>query len=230
MEAIILAGGFGTRLKEKINSLPKPMAPINNKPFLDYLFYYLDNQGVGRAVISVFHKSEIIKQHYNHLYNGIIISYSNDKIALGTGGAIKAALMKTMDNNLVIINGDTYFDVDLNKMMKTHIINNNDITLSLKPMSNFNRYGSVKTKSNGAVIQFIEKRYSKHGNINGGIYIIKNTVFDHYKGDEVFLFSDFITNNLSRLKIGSIIFDELFIDIGTPQALSKAQSILKNCL
>ena len=97
MEAIILAGGFGTRLKEKINYLPKPMAPINNKPFLDYLFYYLNNQGVGRAVLSVFHKSEIIKQHYNYLYNGIIISYSNDKIPLGTGGAIKAALMKSMN-------------------------------------------------------------------------------------------------------------------------------------
>ena len=138
--------------------------------------------------------------------------------------------MKSMDNNLFVINGDTYFDADLNKMMKTHIINNNDITLSLKPMSNFSRYGSVKTKSDGGVIQFKEKKYSKFGNINGGIYIIKNTIFDHYKGDEVFSFSDFITNNLNRLKIGSIIFDGLFIDIGTPKALSKAQNILKNCL
>lgn len=230
MEAIILAGGFGTRLKEKISHLPKAMAPINNKPFLDYLFYYLKNYGVRHIILSVFHKSEIIKRHYNDLYNGIIISYSNDKIPLGTGGALRASLRKSIDNNIIVINGDTYFNVDLYKMMNTHIINNNDITLSLKPMSNYSRYGSVVTENNGKVTQFIEKEYKENGNINGGIYIIKNTIFNQYKGDESFLFTQFIEDNLNLLKIGSILFDELFIDIGIPKDLEKAQKLLKNYL
>ena len=206
------------------------MAPINNKPFLDYIFNYLNNQGVTHVILSVYYKSEVIKQHYNYSYNGIKITYSNDKIPLGTGGAIKAALMKSMNKNIIVINGDTYFEVALNKLMDTHINNNNDITLSLKPMSNFSRYGFVETENDGKVIQFKEKEYREHGNINGGICIIKNTVFNQYKSDESFLFSDFITDNLIRMKIGSVLFDKLFIDIGTPEDLSKAQRILKNYL
>ncbi len=230
MEAIILAGGFGTRLKNKIKNIPKPMVPINNKPFLDYIFYYLKKQGVTHVILSVYHKSEVIKQHYNYSYNSIKITYSNDEIPLGTGGAIRAALIKSMSENVIVINGDTYFEVVLDKLMGTHINSNNDITLSLKPMSNFCRYGFVETENDGNVIQFKEKEFREHGNINGGICIIKNTVFNQYEGDKSFLFSDFITNNLIKLKIGSVLFDELFIDIGTPEDLSKAQRILKNYL
>ena len=97
-------------------------------------------------------------------------------------------------------------------------------------MSNFCRYGYVETEKDGNVIQFKEKEFREYGNIDGGIYIIKNTVFNQYKGGDFFLFSDFIANNLNRLKIGSVLFDELFIDIGTPEDLSKSQRILKNYL
>ncbi|MBH09520.1 MAG: D-glycero-D-manno-heptose 1-phosphate guanosyltransferase [Candidatus Marinimicrobia bacterium] len=228
MEAIILAGGFGTRLKSKIKSIPKPMAPINNRPFLDYIFDYLKKHSISHAILSVYHKSEIIKQYYNNNYDSIKITYSNDKMPLGTGGAIKAALRKTIYENIIVINGDTYFEIAVDQLLESHITNNNHITIALKPMSNFSRYGFVRTKDNGSVIEFKEKEFKENGNINGGICIIKNTIFNEYNGVDFFLFSDFIADNLTRLKIGSVIFDELFIDIGTPEDLLLAPGLLKS--
>ena len=108
----------------------------------------MKNQGVTNIILSVYHKSEVIKKHYNYSYNGIKITYSNDKIPLGTGGAIRAALIKSVNKNIIVINGDTYFEAVLNKLMDTHINKKNDITLPLKPMSNFSRYGFVETEKN----------------------------------------------------------------------------------
>lgn len=160
----------------------------------------------------------------------IKITYSYDKIPLGAGGAIRAALKKSKNKNIIVINGDTYFDISLKKLINKHITDNNDITLSLKPMSNFSRYGVVDTEKNGNVIRFKEKEYRQNGNINGGIYIIKNTVFNDYKGNDSFLFSEFIENNIIHLKIGSVIFDGLFIDIGTPEDFLYAQKVLKEVI
>ncbi len=230
MEAIILAGGFGKRLQNHIKKIPKPMAPINNRPFLDYIFYYLKNYGIKKVILSVYYKSEVIKQYYNSIYNVIKITYSNDEKPLGTGGAIKAALAKTKNKNVFVINGDTYFDVDLHILMSEHIINNNDITLSIKPMSDFDRYGFVMTDSKGRIVAFEEKKFQEYGKIDGGIYLINNNIFKTYKGNVKFSFTDFIKNNLKRLKVGSVSFDELFIDIGTPKDLERAQKILKNHL
>ena len=95
-------------------------------------------------------------------------------------------------------------------------------------MKNFSRYGFVETELDGKITEFREKGFQKFGKINGGIYVIKNNIFKIYKGDEFFLFSDFIKNNLNSLNIGSISFDELFIDIGTPKDLEKAKKILIN--
>jgi len=230
LEAIILAGGFGTRLKNKIKNIPKPMALVNNKPFLDYILNYLNSNGVTKIILSVYYKSDVIKQYYNDntFYNGIKITYSHDKAPLGTGGAIRAALTKSSNDNVFVINGDTYFDVDLHLLMDKHVKNNNDITLSLKPMSNFNRYGFVKTELDGNIIAFEEKKYQKYGKIDGGIYLINNNIFNSYKENKLFSFSDFIKNNLYNLKIGSVSFDGIFIDIGTPEDLAKAQKIFKS--
>ena len=227
MEAIILAGGFGTRLQNAIKGIPKPMATINNNPFLDYVFYYLKNNGITNVILSVYYKSDVIRQYYNSAYNGIKITYSNDKAPLGTGGAIRAALSKSTNTNVFVINGDTYFEIDFYRLMEKHTKNNNDITLSLKPMSNFNRYGFVKTKIDGKIIAFEEKEYQKYGEIDGGVYLIKNNIFEMNEDIENFQFSDFIKNNLNSLNIGSVSFDKLFIDIGTPEDLAKASEILK---
>ena len=112
MEAIILAGGFGKRLKSKIKDIPKPMAPINGRPFLEYIMQKLLNYGFDHVVLSVGYKSEVISDYFGDNYFGIRISYVKETSPLGTGGAIKLALTKSKEDHIFIINGDTYFDID----------------------------------------------------------------------------------------------------------------------
>ena len=230
MEAIILAGGFGKRLQKIVGAIPKPMAPVNNRPFLDYLLDYLIINKVKSVIFSVYYKYNLIKKHYGNSYKGITISYSIDNAELGTGGAINAALLMACDDHVFVINGDTYFDVNLKNLFKEHYKNDNDITFSLKPMKNFNRYGFVKTDLNGKVLSLEEKKYRVEGEIDGGIYLIKKTIFSEYENNKKFSFNDFIVKNLNNLKVGSLLFDELFIDIGTPEDYEKAQKVLGNQL
>ena len=113
---------------------------------------------------------------------------------------------------------------------KEHYKNDNDITFSLKPMKNFNRYGFVKTDLNGEVLSLEEKKYRVEGEIDGGIYLIKKTIFSEYENNKKFSFNDFIVTNLKNLKVGSLLCDKLFIDIGTPEDYGKAHKVLGNQL
>ena len=225
MEVIILAGGFGKRLQDRVNNLPKPMAPINGRPFLDYLFDYLFKNNIEKVILSVFYKFEQIKEYYKNSYKNISISYSIDSEPLGTGGAIKAALKKSSSENTLIINGDTYFNVDLECLYKYHSSKKNDITIALKKMGNFDRYGTVETNKEGKVLTLKKRVYRKSGSIDGGIYLVKNDLF-YENDDKYFSFNDFIINNINKLKIGSLLFDEVFIDIGVPNDYDKANKVL----
>jgi len=227
VEAIILAGGFGKRLKGLAGEVPKPMASINKKPFLDYLLNFLTENDVKKVIFSVFYKYEVLKKRYGSSFNGINIDYSIDDSALGTGGAIKNALSFTNEKDLLVLNGDTYFKVHFKKLFSSHYNNQNDITLSLKPMQSFDRYGIVKVGGNGKVISIKDKEYCKMGEIDGGVYIIKRNIFNDFADKTPFSFNDFLIKNLDNLKIGSIVFDNLFIDIGTPEDFMKAQNIFK---
>lgn len=226
MEAIVLAGGLGTRLRSVVTDVPKPMAPIGDKPFLDYLFKYLKKNGVDRVILSVGYKWEIIQNYLGDNFDGIQVVYSVEDEPLGTGGAIKKAMNKVTSNDVFIINGDTFFDVDLSELKK-NVNNECKLILSLKNMHDFDRYGCVESDSNGIVIAFTEKEYRKVGNINGGIYLTKRDIFENYDLDEKFSFEEFMQNNLHKLKINSLVFNNYFIDIGIPEDYEKAQNELK---
>ena len=228
METIILAGGFGTRLKSLMPNIPKTLAPINNRPFLDYLFNYLIQQNIKKVILSVFYQYELIKKQYNFKYKNLDILYSIDSTALGTGGAIQKALEISKSDDIFVINGDTFFNIDLDQLLNEHKNKKNDITIALKPMNNFDRYGIVETDSNGQVITLKEKQYCKYGKIDGGIYLINRSIFNLFESRKKFSFNDFIMNNLNNLRTGSLLCDELFIDIGTPEDLEKAHLILKD--
>ena len=230
METIILAGGFGTRLQSKVPNIPKPMAIINDRPFLDYLLSYLMRNQISRIIFSLFYKNEIIKNYYSNRYNSLDIAYSVDKKALGTGGAIRNALSFALNENAFVINGDTYFNIDLKMLFEEHLSKKNDITISLKKMKNFDRYGIVTTNNNGDVLSIKEKQYCKNGVIDGGIYLIKKNLFDSFEVKDSFAFSDFIMQNIDDLKVGSVNFDDDFIDIGTPDDYDKAKNTMADYL
>ncbi|ECR6676698.1 nucleotidyltransferase family protein [Campylobacter jejuni] len=211
MQAIILCGGLGTRLKSVIKDIPKPMAPINNKPFLEFIFEYLKKQGIKEIILAVSYKYEVIQEYFKDEFLGIKIKYSIEKEPLGTGGAIKQAL-KFIKNELYVLNGDTFFDIDLSKLK----LDKSKICLALKQMNDFDRYGTINIDKHGLVISFKEKVFKKQGLINGGIYFLNKDIFNDFTLQEKFSFEEFLQENYKKLKARACIFDDYFIDIGVP--------------
>ena len=216
---IILAGGFGTRLSTVVKDVPKPMAPINGKPFLHYIFRELQHQKIKEVVLSVGYLKDVIQDFFADNYLGISIQYAIENEPLGTGGGIKHAF-SFVENDAYILNGDTFFDIKLSSLKNE----NSDISLALKPMFNFDRYGTVELNEEDRIISFNEKKQCDQGLINGGIYYFKKSLFDKIKTENKFSFEkDILEKHLLDLKIQGKIFDNYFIDIGIPEDYEKAK-------
>jgi D-glycero-alpha-D-manno-heptose 1-phosphate guanylyltransferase len=224
MEAIVLAGGFGTRLQSVISEVPKPMAPVNEKPFLKFILKYLQKNGVTRVVLSVGYKWEIIERYFGNRFDKMELVYSVEDELLGTGGAIKKALSLVKSNNVFIINGDTFFNIKLSSLS---LKENSLLQLSLKKMYNFNRYGSVKVDESGRVVNFDEKSFKKEGNINGGVYLLNTKIFENFNLPLKFSFEEFMEKNYNTLNISAKVFKDYFVDIGIPEDYEKAQNEIK---
>jgi D-glycero-alpha-D-manno-heptose 1-phosphate guanylyltransferase len=220
MEAIVLAGGLGTRLQSVVSDVSKPMAEINRKPFLAYLLDYLLVHEISKVILCVGYKKELIQAYFQSEYKGIEIVYSVEEIFLGTGGAIKQALSMTQEKKVLVFNGDTLFDVDLKKFV--HAMQTKKIALALKPMRDFERYGSV-TLQGDMICLFEEKKFTKQGFINGGVYLMETDVFKVYQED-IFSFESFLE---TQNELGGFVCDGYFIDIGIPVDYKKAQQDFK---
>ncbi len=229
MEVIILAGGFGTRLQSVVKDVPKPMAEINGKPFLEYLLEYLSQYSITKIILSVGYKQDVIKEYFQNSYKHISLGYSCEDEPLGTGGAIKQALklIAPETKNVLVLNGDTFFQIDLQKLKKINDTLSADITISLKEMIDFDRYGAIKIESN-LVKKFEEKKFYKKAYINAGVYMIKKNIFDTLS-ETKFSFEEFLEKNLALLKVCSYISNKsYFIDIGIPEDYEKAKDDFKN--
>lgn len=223
MEAIVLAGGLGTRLRGVISDIPKPMADLNGRPFLSYILDYLDKYGIGRVILSTGYKHEIIEDFFGAKYKSMELVYQVENEPLGTGGAIKAALKKTISEEVFILNGDTYFQIDLHELNKLHKLNSADLSIALKPMQDFDRYGTVEAVQN-RIIAFHEKKYTNDGTINGGIYLLNTNIFDNIKLPGKFSFeTEFLQLYINQLELYGFISDNYFIDIGIPEDYLRAQ-------
>lgn len=227
MEVVILAGGFGRRLRTVLDNIPKPMAPVRNKPFLEYILIWLSRYNIRKAVLSVGYKYESIVSYFGNEFNKISLEYAIESEPLGTGGGILNALDKISDENFLIVNGDTFFPVDLNALLASHLLMNSNITVALKEMSNFDRYGAVDIDNENNIIQFHEKKYQKEGLINGGIYLLKKSFICELNLPFQFSFEKEVLEKHSKEnKIKGMIFREGFLDIGIPEDYQKAAQIL----
>jgi D-glycero-alpha-D-manno-heptose 1-phosphate guanylyltransferase len=226
MEAIVLAGGFGTRLKSVINDVPKPLAPINNRAFLEYLFDYLIQNGIKKAILSIGYKAELISGYFGDSYKNLKIEYVYEKTPLGTGGAIKKSLKNIQSDYVFIFNGDSFFDVDLNRFKEFFQKQNSDISIALKRMKNFDRYGLVELNGDN-ITAFQEKRFCEDGYINGGIYLLKRDILKNINLDSFSFESDFLQKELNNIDISGFKSDGYFIDIGIPEDYKKAQEYFR---
>lgn len=225
-EAIILAGGLGTRLRPIVNIVPKVMAPIDNRPFLEYVLLWLEKNNVKRIILATGYKHNVICDHFGSKFRTLELIYSVEKEPLGTGGAIKLALESTVSQNVIVINGDTFFNIDIREMYKFHNDKKFDITIALKPMTNFDRYGEVNISPSGQIVSFKEKEYTKNGLINGGVFIINKDRDLFASRVKKFSFEkEFLEKYLSKINIGGYICDEYFIDIGIPKDYFSAHNL-----
>jgi len=227
-EAIILAGGFGTRLRDAIPDLPKCMAPVNGRPFLFYVINYLRSQGIEKFIFSLGYKHEIIEAYLNAEFPTLDFQCLIEKEPLGTGGAILASCYKTSEQTVLVLNGDTIFKVDLEKAFANHVKHDSDCTLLLKPMDDFDRYGVVELNEDDSIKSFKEKKFYKNGLINGGVYILNTEQFLAEELPGKFSFEkDYLEKYFATRRIYGSVQDEYFIDIGIPEDYFRVQQELK---
>lgn len=226
MQAIILVGGFGTRLRSLVADVPKPMAPIGDKPFLAFLLAYLSTQGISDVVLSVGYQHDVIKNYFNNNYSNLNIRYAIEDKALGTGGAVKKSMEYIESDHVFILNGDTFLKTDYRALLKQQQQTNNNFILTLKQVADVGRYGAVNVENN-RVIGFFEKGKTGPGLINTGVYLCSKDFFNSFELPETFsLETDFLYQKTDMIKAGAHIVDDYFIDIGIPEDYLRAQQEL----
>lgn len=223
MEAIILAGGLGTRLRSVVSDLPKCMAPVAGHPFLYYLLEYLSKEKMTHVVLSLGYMHELVEEWIAKHQWPFQISFSIEEEPLGTGGAVKLALKQASEKEVFILNGDTFFAVNLKEFHQFHQLKKSEFSIALKPMTKFNRYGNVETNSTEKITAFKEKQPCENGQINGGIYLMNRRSGLLPEGVEKFsLESDVLQKKVGTAEIYGFVSSVYFIDIGIPEDLAKA--------
>ncbi len=220
MITIILAGGIGTRLSQVVHDVPKPMADINGKPFLEYLMKNMLKFNTTEFVLCVGHKKEIIMDYFKDSYCGIPVKYSIEEHLLGTGGAIRQAFDLFNIDNAVIINGDTFVRMDYAEFYKR--MKGEKLGIALKYIDNASRYGLVETE-NDRIINFCEKKDTiEAGFINAGIYYINKALFKQDLPEKFSFEKDILEKEVKNLKPKFYKADDYFIDIGIPESYKQA--------
>lgn len=227
-EAIILAGGLGTRLRAAVPDLPKCMAPVNGHPFIKFVIDHLVAQGIEHFVFSLGYKSEIIVQYLQESFPRLMFKVSVEEEPLGTGGAVKKACSLAKQRSVLVANGDTLFKIDVTKMAGFHALSGANCTLNLKRMNEFDRYGVVEVDEDCRITSFLEKKYYDTGLINGGVYGLHVNKFLDENLPEKFSFEkDYLEALYANRRMFGIEQDAYFIDIGIPEDYEKAQTDLK---
>jgi D-glycero-alpha-D-manno-heptose 1-phosphate guanylyltransferase len=224
-EAIILAGGRGTRLQGIFDDIPKPMAPIKGRPFLGYLLRFIKNQGIKKVILSVGYKHQAIKDYFKSDFNGLTIVYSVEDEPLGTGGAVINAMELVSGDNILILNGDSFLEINLSDFYRFSKQKDVAVSVALAKVDNTDRYGSVEFDSTNRITRFSEKNSAAiPGYINAGIYVLRKSFFVSTGLNGSFsLEKDFIEHYYRVIAMYGYSCDGFFIDIGLPEDYLRAQ-------
>lgn len=217
VKVVVLAGGKGTRLRGVIRDIPKPMAPVGEKPFLEYIILQIRKWGIKEIIMSVGHKKETIKDYFNDGKRwGVEIEYCEEDNPLGTGGALRKAIFSSKGKSYVVMNGDSFLDINMGRLLRYHEEKKAMFTIGLVQVEDTGRFGRVLVNKNGSILEFMEKGYRDHGIINGGIYVCERDVIDIFPQERCSLENDvlpkLVGNGLYGMKTKGY-----FIDIGVPE-------------
>jgi D-glycero-alpha-D-manno-heptose 1-phosphate guanylyltransferase len=222
-EAIILAGGLGTRLRSAVPELPKCMAPVNGQPFLGYVIRYLQDQGIEQFIFALGYKQEYFLDFLQQTLPAGNYRLSVEKEPLGTGGAIRYAASLAGSDQVLVTNGDTLFKGNLDELSVFHSVKQSNCTLLLKPMQQFDRYGVVNLDSEGRIDRFREKQFYASGLINAGMYALQLPPFLAAALPEKFSFEkEYLEALHGQGHFYGLVQDAYFIDIGIPEDYTRA--------
>ena len=227
-EAIVLAGGLGTRLRSEVPDLPKCMAPVGGEPFIGYLTEHFRRAGIERFVFALGYKSVAFDEFFRRHFPDGGFEVSIEDQPLGTGGAIRRACTLARERTVLVLNGDTFFRIGVGGLAAAHEVHRADCTICLKPMKDFDRFGSVEIGADDRVRRFREKQFAREGLINGGVYAVDREKFLSEALPEAFSFEkDWLERSLETRRIYGLVQDEYFIDIGIPEDYRRVQQEIK---
>ena len=235
MLCVILAGGLGTRLRSVVSNVPKPMAEVLGKPFLQWQMDYLISQGVDRFVISVGYKAQIIMNHFGFRYRSTSIKYSIEERALGTGGGLLKSLQYIDEETFLVINGDTFFPVRINKLYELFRAKCDPIMIMALFRADLgNRFGSITTNSADQSLSSFGDNYAKVGSYaNAGLYLFDTNRLrkysDRFSRISKVSFENEMLGQICQIdKVFCLEYDEALLDIGTPKDYARISTKLKS--
>lgn len=226
MQAILLAGGLGTRLRAVVSDRPKPMALIGDKPFMEYVVHELLRHGITNIIFAVGYKGSMVEEYFKDGSGfGVSVSYAYEEELLGTAGAIKNAGQYVTDDQFFVLNADTFYQMDYGRLVKVMEEGSLDMALVLREVPDISRYGAAVLE-NGRLTGFNEKSEEKRpGTINGGVYLMKRELLSRIPAGKVSLEQEMIPEWMKAgAALGGIVNDGYFIDIGVPEDYYKFQS------
>ncbi|MEK6855124.1 MAG: sugar phosphate nucleotidyltransferase [Nanoarchaeota archaeon] len=217
MKAIILAGGFGTRLRPVVSDVPKPMASIAGKPFLEHQIRFLKENGIREIIIAVHHMANKIKSYFGNGQRwGVDITYSEEEIPLGTGGAIKKA-ERYIDNSFLVLNGDTYSNLNLHEFIDFHKSKRSKASIAITKSSDGGNYGVISINE-GKIVDFMEKKGEGEALVNSGVYLFEPEIFSYIEPEKnVSLEREIFPKLLKEKLLWGYEHEGYFIDIGRPE-------------
>jgi D-glycero-alpha-D-manno-heptose 1-phosphate guanylyltransferase len=225
MEAIVLAGGLGTRLRGVVDDVPKPMAPVHGRPFLGFVLDQLVDAGFETVILAVGYRHEAIRTYFGENYRGLALLYSVESEPLGTGGAMRLACVQATTCDVFVLNGDTYLELDFRAMQDAHARAKALLSLALCQVPDVARYGALEV-SEGIVRGFREKGRSGPGWINGGIYVLGSELRDRFPSHGAFSFEqEVLAPQVESIRPLAFATSGLFIDIGIPEDYARVQEI-----
>jgi D-glycero-alpha-D-manno-heptose 1-phosphate guanylyltransferase len=225
MQAIVLAGGLGTRLRSVVDDVPKPMAPVHGRPFVAFVLDQLVDAGFETAILAVGYRHQVIQSYFGADYRGLALRYSVEHEPLGTGGAIRLACGQASERDVFVLNGDTYLEVDFRAMLEAHVRAGARLSMAICRVTDVARYGSV-TVSDGIVTGFREKGKSDRGYINGGVYVLGVDVRDSLPHSAFSFEHDVLAPQVESLRPLAYMASGLFLDIGVPEDYARARTLL----
>jgi D-glycero-alpha-D-manno-heptose 1-phosphate guanylyltransferase len=221
---LILAGGLGTRLRSVVNDRPKVLAEVAGRPFIAYLLDRLGDAGFRSVTLLTGYKGEMVEDHLGLTYQGLQLGYSVEATPLGTGGAIRAAARVIPCDQLLVLNGDTYFDVDYRDLVEQSSLGSD--LMACRQVADVGRYGAVQLDAIGRVTALAEKRAHGAGLINGGIYVLDREAMASWPEEVFSIEADYFPKRVTDESLYGISFNRAFIDIGLPDDLNAAAGVL----